>query len=179
VQRGVEVAVPGRAPLERGVGRPGDGTAVVGAQPRLPVLQDADRHVGPDRRVTLERATRRFPRREGVHQPIDVPRPPVSLITTVASSRSRGCDRAGRRSSRRDVGDGRELLAGQHAAVAAHEHGMEAGERPDARLVDAGRPHPLSRLAQPVDRRVAHARGIVGRGRVRTPTASPFARRRR
>ncbi len=74
-QRGVDVAVPRRAPLQPGIGRPLDGHQPVDQQLGLLVLDEVERDVGRQRLVALEHGERLVARVEGVHQHEREPRP--------------------------------------------------------------------------------------------------------
>ena len=67
-QRGVDVAVPGRAPLLVRVGRPLDRCEVVGEDLRLLVLEEVQRDVGLELVVARERRQRVLAGVEAVHQ---------------------------------------------------------------------------------------------------------------
>ena len=67
-ERGVEVAVAGRAPLERRVVGPLDRRQVVDAELRLLVLQEVERQADVEVRVRGQRLERVLARGEGVHQ---------------------------------------------------------------------------------------------------------------
>ena len=176
----VEVAVTGRAPLERRVVRPLDRHQVVDADLRLLVLHEVGGHVGREGVVLRERLERLVVRVEGVHQHEREPRAgPAPRLEHLAGD---------------DVEEGEPVLGLDQRLGLGHAHaraepaveldhdrlGRAARRRPAGRRAP-GRPRPArSRTPAACRSRPLRAGGSSGR-RCRSPArgALPGASSRR
>ena len=84
--------------------------------------------------------------------PIDVPRPPLSLMTAVLRIASAASSSATSTSASDSMSSGLDRVLGDHAGLAVLEEPVVVRERVDRDLVDAGLPHLLAREVEALRR---------------------------